>query len=75
MMALVRSTTTSSHVKWVIIIVVICFLEDEKTMRVHCAVADPKRNYMDISNFPTSYLNPCQKDRCNVVCVVYDNFQ
>ena len=27
---------------------------------------------MDISNFPTSYYNSCQKDRWNVVCVVYD---
>ena len=24
------------------------------------------------SNFPTSYFNPCQKDKWNVVCVVYD---
>ena len=27
---------------------------------------------MDISNFPTSYYNPCQNDRWNVVCVVCD---
>ena len=27
---------------------------------------------MDISNFPTSYYNQCQKDRSNVFCVVYD---
>ena len=26
---------------------------------------------MDISNFPTSYYNPCRKDKWNVVCVVY----
>ena len=26
---------------------------------------------MDILNFHTSYYNPCQKDRWNVVCVVY----
>ena len=26
---------------------------------------------MGISNFPTSYYNPCRKDRWNVVCVVY----
>ena len=31
-----------------------------------------KSNYMDISNFPTSYYNPCRKDKWNVVCVVYD---
>ena len=29
-------------------------------------------NYMDISNFPTSYYNPCRKDKWNGVCVVYD---
>ena len=31
-----------------------------------------KSNYMDISYFPTSYYNPCRKDKRNVVCVVYD---
>ena len=50
----------------------ICFPEDEKTMRVYVAVGDRKPNYMDISNFPTSYYNPYLKDRWNVVCVVYD---
>ena len=30
-----------------------------------------KPNYMDISNFPTSYCNPCRKDKSNIVCVVY----
>ena len=48
----------------------VCFLKDEKTMRVYGVAGKP--NYMDISNFPTSYLNPCQKDKWNVVCVVYD---
>ena len=48
----------------------ICFLKDEKTMRVY-GVAD-KPNYMDISNFPTSYYHPCRKDKWSVVCVVYD---
>ena len=48
----------------------ICFLWDEKTMRVF-GVAD-KPHYMDISNFPTSYYNPCRKDMWNIVCVVYD---
>ena len=33
----------------------ICFLWDEKTMRVYGAVGDRKPDYMDISNFPTSY--------------------
>ena len=47
----------------------VCFLRDEKTMRVY-GVAD-KPHYMDISNFPTSYYNPCRKDMWNVVCVVY----
>ena len=27
---------------------------------------------MNISNFPTSYCNPCRKDKWNVVFVVYD---
>ena len=27
---------------------------------------------MDISNFPTSYFNPCRRDKWNVICVVYD---
>ena len=39
----------------------ICFLKDEKTMKVYGAADKP--DYMDISNFPTSYYNPCQKDR------------
>ena len=39
---------------------------------VNVAVGDRKHRYMDISNFPTSYYNPCQKDRWNVVCVVFD---
>ena len=46
------------------------FLKDEKTMRVY-GVAD-KPHYMDISNFPTSYYNPCRRDLWNVACVVYD---
>ena len=50
----------------------ICFLKDEKTIRVYDAVGDRKPDYMDISNFPISYNNSCQKDRWNVVCVVYD---
>ena len=50
----------------------VCFLEDEKTMRVYGAVGDRKPDYMDISNFPTSYYNPCQKDKWNVVSVIYD---
>ena len=46
----------------------ICFLRDEKTMRVYGLADNP--HYMDISNFPTSYYNPCRKDMCNVVCVL-----
>ena len=49
----------------------IWFLVDGKT-RVHGTVGDRKPNYMDIPNFPTSNYNPCQKDRWNVVGVVYD---
>ena len=41
-------------------------------MRVHGAVGYRKSTYMDISNFPTSYYNTCQKDRWNDVCIVYD---
>ena len=48
----------------------VCFLKDEKTMRVYGVTAKP--HYMDISNFPTSYYNPCQRNIWNVVCVVYD---
>ena len=48
----------------------VCFFKDEKTMRVH-GVAD-KPHYMDISSFPTSYYNPCRRDKWNVVCVVND---
>ena len=48
----------------------ICFLKDEKTMRVYSVAGKP--NYMDISNFPTRYYNPCRKDKGNVVCVVYN---
>ena len=49
----------------------VCFLKDEKTMRVY-GVAGIPYNYMDISNFPTSYFNRCRKDNWNVVCVLYD---
>ena len=49
---------------------VVCFLKDEKTMRVYGVAGKP--NYMDISNFPTSYYNPCRKDKWNVVRVLYD---
>ena len=37
----------------------ICFLKDEKTTRQYRAVGDHKPTHMDISNFPTSYYNPC----------------
>ena len=30
-------------------------------MKVYGAVGDRKSDYMDISNFPTSYYNPCQR--------------
>ena len=48
----------------------ICFLKDEKTMRVYGVAGKP--THTDISNFPTSYDNPCRKDKWNVACVVYD---
>ena len=48
----------------------ICFPKNEKTMRVHGVAG--KLTHLDISNFPTSYYNPCQKDRWNVACVEYD---
>ena len=48
----------------------VCFLKDEKTIRVYAVAGKP--NYMDISNFPTSYYNPYRMDKWNVVCVVYD---
>ena len=51
----------------------VCFPKDEKTMGVYgVAGVAGKPNYMDFSNFPTSYYNPCRKDKWNVVCVVYD---
>ena len=48
----------------------VCFLKVEKTMRIYGV--DGKPNYKDISNFPTSYYNPCQKDKWNVFWGVYD---
>ena len=48
----------------------VCFLKDEKTMIAYGVAGNS--NYMDISNFSTSYYNPCRKDKLNVVCVVYD---
>ena len=48
----------------------LCFLKDEKTMRVYGVAGKP--HCIDISNFPTSYYNPCRRDKWNVVCVVYD---
>ena len=61
MIVLVQSTITSSPVEWAIIIVVLCFLKGEKTMRVYGVAGKP--NYMDISNFPTSYYNSYRKDK------------
>ena len=49
----------------------VCFLKDEKTMRVYGVAAKPHN--VDISNFPTNYHNPCRRDTWNVVCLVYDN--
>ena len=49
----------------------VCFLKDERTMRVH-GVAGSPYNYLDISNLPTSYYNPCRRDKWDVVCVLYD---
>ena len=31
-----------------------------------------KASHMDISNFPTSYYNPCRRNKSNVVSLVYD---
>ena len=45
----------------------ICFVKDDNTMTVYGVAGKP--NYMDISNFPTSYYNPHRKDKLNVVCV------
>ena len=42
----------------------------KRQLRVHGVAAKP--HYMDISNFPTSYYNPCRRDTWHVVCVVYD---
>ena len=42
----------------------ICFLKDEKTMRVYGVAG--KHTNLDISNFLTSYYNPCRKDKCSV---------
>ena len=39
-------------------------------MRVYGEAGKP--THMDNSNFPTSYYNPCRKDKWNVGCVVYD---
>ena len=39
-------------------------------MRVYGVAGKPI--HMDISNFPTSYYNPCRTDKWNVFCVVYD---
>ena len=35
-------------------------------MKVYGAVGDRKPDYVDISNFPTSYYNPYRKDKWNV---------
>ena len=39
-------------------------------MRLYGVAGKPQ--YVDISNFHSSYYNPCRKDKWNVVCVVYD---
>ena len=49
----------------------VCFLKDERTMRVYGIPGHPY-NCMNISNFPTSYYDPCRKDKWNVVCVGND---
>ena len=51
----------------------ICFLKEEKTMRVYRVLKEQKtiRVYGVLRDRKsTSYYNQCQKDRWNVVCVV-----
>ena len=69
MIVLVQSTITFSPVEWEIIIVVYASSR-MKTIRVDVVAGKP--DYMDISNFPTSYYNPCRKDKWNIVSVIYE---
>ena len=50
----------------------LCFLRDEATMRIRGVQAEKHARWKDISNFPTSYYNPCRKDIWNVVCLTFD---
>ena len=49
----------------------VCFPKDERTMRMY-GIAGHPYNYMVISNFRTSYYNPCRKGKWNLLCVVND---
>ena len=49
----------------------VCFLDDERTMRVYGAATG--RSYIDVKDFLASYYNLCQKYKWNIVyVVVYD---
>ena len=69
MIVLVQSTITNSPAQWAIIIAV--YASSRMRRQWEYGVAG-KPTHMDIPNFPTSYYNPCRKDKWNVVCVVYD---
>ena len=50
----------------------VCFLRDQATMRIRGVQGGKHARWKDISNFPTSYYNPCRKDIWNVVCITFD---
>ena len=49
----------------------VCFLNDEKTIRVKGA--DTDKTYFDVNKFPGNKQNPCATGNWNVICAVYDN--
>ena len=48
----------------------VCFLSDRKTMRIYGA--KPTIKMLDIDVFHTSYHNPCEAGRWNVLCIIFN---
>ena len=49
----------------------VCLLSDRKTMRIYGVASIGTTSSMDISNFSSSYHNPCEVGKWNVLCIIY----
>ena len=50
----------------------LCFLRDQATMRIRGVQVEKHAHWKDVSDFPTSYYNPCRTGIWNVVCITFD---